>query len=204
MFPHHLHLRTIQLALPLINNAQINKRLIIPIIFPRALTGHRCIAQRLGSPVRITPGVFIVRIEPCIQVLCTVRKRVVAERLDGPLADESGELAVAGERLCVGAQQRRDVVGVAGAAEVVVVLVEDDVAARGEVAGPEGLAFEAALQHDGDFAIDGFDAGDDGVEEFEDPGCAVVGEGGGRAEFGEVVVVGGLVDGREGVRLGAS
>jgi hypothetical protein len=82
--------------------------------------------------------------------------------------------------------------------------VEHDVGAVGKVAGPERLALEAALEHDGDFAVHGFGVRDNGFKVFEDPGCAVVGEGCWGAEFGEVMVVDWLVDGGKGVGLWAS
>lgn len=87
---------------------------------------------------------------------------------------------------------------------VVDVNIEDEVCICWKLRKPVVWVFEASLQHDGDARVDFLDVVEDGVEVFGDPCSAFVGEDGRSAEEGHVllVVVGGFVDGCEGVGVG--
>lgn len=87
---------------------------------------------------------------------------------------------------------------------VVDVDVEDEVCIGWELGKPVVWGFETSLQHDGDAGVDFLDVVKDGVEVLGDPCGAFVGEDGRGAKERHVllIVVGGLVDGFEGVGLG--
>lgn len=166
-----------------------------------SLARHTHVTSVLRRPIRIALRVLVVRIQPRVHILRPIRKPVILARLDGPLAHENRKLAIARQHLRIRTQQRRDIVRVARPPEVIVVHIERNVFARVEVRRPERLAFETALQQHGDLTVYGFDVRDDGFEVLQNPGGAGVGQGGGRAKFGEVGVVGGFVDWGERVGL---
>lgn len=88
---------------------------------------------------------------------------------------------------------------------VIMMRVEDEVRTRGEVTFPVLRVLETTLEHDGDVGVHRFDPLNHSPDVLEDPGGAVVRQGEGRAEDDHVgVVVGGFVDGLEGVGLRGS
>ena len=118
--------------------------------------------------------VLVVRVQPGIQILSAIRKPVVRQCLDGPLAHKDREFAITSKRLCVCADASGDVIRIAGAAKVVVVHIEHNVCARSKVSRPEWLSLETALEHDWDLWVHGFGMLDHGVDVFLYPGSTTI------------------------------
>lgn len=122
---------------------------------------------------------------------------VVVHDLESPLANEDGEGRLLGNVLGLSTDSGVDPCGVgAGSGEVVNVRVKDQVLGGVEQGSPEGGAFEAVLEHDGDALVDGLDAVKDTVHVLEDPGGGIVRETGSGTKGRQVVA--GLVDGGNG------
>lgn len=185
--PLLIHLQL--LAPKLTNIVTVNERLKVPVILLRALSIHRDVARELGRPEGAALRVSAEGLHPGIEVAFPQGKAIVVSGLDGPLAHEDGELAVARLAARVGIHVCGEVLGCDVATlEEVVVHVEDDVRVCGEVARPVLHGLEAALEHDRDARVDRRHTRDDCLDVFQDPGRAAVRDGGRSPEDGHILV----------------